>query len=161
MDDKLGTLEKLSELIADAEEVDMSSVKFGDIIYVRLDKDDGLTLKNGYNDREKYIVILGFTPKGTAVGALLINSGIDPSKNSGELRDCQYPLMLYKYRDILDYDSWLDCSEIFELSKLKITERHGRLKGCLIPDDKERVMEFLQETEVHDKATKKYYGIIK
>ena len=31
------------------------------------------------------------------------------------------------YRNILDYDSWLDCSDIFELSKLKITEKNGNL----------------------------------
>ena len=40
--------------------------------------------------------------------------------------------MVRNYRDILDYDSWLDCSDIFELSKLKITEKNGKLKGCLI-----------------------------
>ena len=73
----------------------------------------------------------------------------------------QYPLMVRNYRDILDYDSWLDCSDIFELSKLKITEKNGKLKGCLISEDRERVMQFLRETEVFDNATKRRYGIIK
>lgn len=70
-------------------------------------------------------------------------------------------LMVRNYRDILDYDSWLDCSDIFELSKLKITEKNGKLKGCLISEDRERVMQFLRETEVFDNATKRRYGIIK
>ena len=131
MDDKTGALEKLKAIMAKAEQVDMSSVKIGDIIYVPLDEEDGLILKDGYKDRNKYIVIIGFTPEGVAIGALL------------------------------DYDSWLDCSDIFELSKLKITEKNGKLKGCLISEDRERVMQFLRETEVFDNATKRRYGIIK
>lgn len=144
MDDKTGALEKLKAIMAKAEQVDMSSVKIGDIIYVPLDEEDGLILKDGYKDRNKYIVIIGFTPEGVAIGALLINSEIDSSKRSEELLDCQYPLMVRNYRDILDYDSWLDCSDIFELSKLKITEKNGKLKGCLISEDRERVMQFLR-----------------
>ena len=161
MDDKTGPLERLKATMAKAEQVDMSSVKIGDIIYVPLDEEDGLILKDGYKDRNKYIVIIGFTPEGVAIGALLINSEIDSSKRSEELLDCQHPLMVRNYRDILDYDSWLDCSDIFELSKLKITEKNGKLKGCLISEDRERVMQFLRETEVFDNATKRRYGIIK
>lgn len=161
MDDKNGALEKLKAAMDEAERVDMSSVKIGDIIYVPLDEEDGLILKNGYDDRKKYIVIIGFTPEGVAIGALLINSEIDSSKKrSEELLNSQYPLLVRNYRSILDYDSWLDCSDIFELSKLKITEKDGKLKGCLAPEDRERVMEFLKETDVFDNATKKRYGII-
>lgn len=161
MDDKNSVLEKLKAAMDEAERVDMSSVKIGDIIYVPLDEEDGLILKNGYDDRKKYIVIIGFTPEGVAIGALLINSEIDSSKKrSEELLNSQYPLLVRNYRSILDYDSWLDCSDIFELSKLKITEKDGKLKGCLTPEDRERVMEFLKETEVFDNATKKRYGII-
>lgn len=161
MDDKNSVLEKLKAAMDEAERVDMSSVKIGDIIYVSLDEEDGLILKNGYDDRKKYIVIIGFTPEGVAIGALLINSEIDSSKKrSEELLNSQYPLLVRNYRSILDYDSWLDCSDIFELSKLKITEKDGKLKGCLTPEDRERVMAFLKETEVFDNATKKRYGII-
>lgn len=162
MDDRTGALERLKAIMTKAEQVDMSSVKIGDIIYVPLDDEDGLILKDGYKDRNKYIVvIIGFTPEGIAIGALLINSEIDPSKRSEELLNCQYLLMVRNYRNILDYDSWLDCSDIFELSKLKITEKKGKLKGCLIPEDRERVIQFLRETEVFDNATKRRYGIIK
>lgn len=160
MDDKNGALEKLKAAMDEAERVDMSSVKIGDIIYVPLDEEDGLILENGYDDRKKYIVIIGFTLEGVVIGALLINSEIDSSKRSEELLNCQYPLLVRNYRSILDYDSWLDCSDIFELSKLKITEKDGKLKGCLTPEDRGRVMEFLKETDVFDNATKKRYGII-
>ena len=160
MDDKTGALSKLKAIIADKEKVNMSSIKVGDIIYVPLDEEDGLTLKEGYKERRKYIVIIGFTPEGIAVGALLINSEIDPSKRSQELLDCQYPLQARNYLAILDYDSWLDCSDIFEIPKLKITDKEGKFKGSLTTEDRERVMDFLKETDVFDNATKRYYGII-
>ena len=160
MDDKTGALSKLKAIIADKEKVNMSSIKVGDIIYVPLDEEDGLTLKEGYKERRKYIVIIGFTPEGIAVGALLINSEIDPSKRSQELLDCQYPLQARNYRAILSYDSWLDCSDIFEIPKLKITDKEGKFKGSLTTEDRERVMDFLKETDVFDNATKRYYGII-
>ena len=160
MEDKNGAFEKLKAAMTKAELVDMSSVKIGDIIYVPLDEEDGLTLNNGYDNRNKYIVIIGFTPEGVAIGALLINSKIDPSKRSEELLNCQYPLLARNYPSILNYDSWLDCSDIFELSKLKISEKNGKLKGCLISEDKERVIEFLKEADVFDNATKKRYGIL-
>lgn len=147
-------------MIADKEKVNMSSIKVGDIIYVPLDEEDGLILKDGYKERRKYIVIIGFTPEGIAVGALLINSEIDPSKRSQELLDCQYPLQARYYRNVLDYDSWLDCSDIFEIPKLKITDKDGKMKGSLTEEDRERVMDFLKETDVFDNATKRRYGII-
>ena len=77
MDDKAGTLSKLKAIIADKEKVDMSSIKVGDIIYVPLDEEDGLTLKKGYKDRLKYIVIIGFTPEGIAVGASMVNIEVE------------------------------------------------------------------------------------
>lgn len=160
MDDKNGTLNRLKALIADREKADMSSVKVGDIIYVPLDEEDGLTLKGGYKDRLKYIVIVGFTPEGVAVGALLINSEIDPSKRSQELMNCQYRLLHRHYKHILNYDSWLDCSDIFEIPKLKIEDKNGKIKGCLTDEDKERVMLFLKETDVFDNVSKRRYGII-
>ena len=161
MDDKTGALSKLKAMIADREKTDMSSMKIGDIIYVPLDEEDGLILKDGYKDRLKFVVIIGFTPEGVAVGALLINSEIDPLIRSQELLDCQYPLLLRDYRHILSYDSWLDCSDIFEIPKLKIVSGDGKMKGCLTEEDRERVMDFLRETDVFDNATKRRYGIIK
>lgn len=138
----------------------MSSVKVGDIIYVPLDEDDGLTLTQGYATRRKFIVIVGFTPEGVAIGALLINSEINPIKRSPELLNCQYPMLLRHYPHILSYDSWLDCSDIFELSKVKIAERNGKLMGSLTPDDKERVLGFLRETDVIDTMTKRRFGLL-
>ena len=142
------------------ESIDWSEVEIGDIIYVPLDKDDGLVLNKGYDTRKKYVVIIGFTSEGIAIGTLLINSKIDPSKRSPEMMNCQYPLLSRLYKGILDYDSWLDCSDIFELSTQKISERKGQLKGHLTEEDRIRVLEFLKETDVIDNFTKRRYGLL-
>lgn len=146
--------------MSEVKQADMAAVKIGDIIYVALDEDDGLILRDGYETRKKYIVIIGFTPEGIAIGALLINSRIDRSKQTEELWNCQYPLLRRNYPGILNYDSWLDCSDIFEVSKDKITGRAGLFKGTLIAEDKERVMDFLRTTDVIDNVTKRRYGLL-
>lgn len=161
MEDKDGILKNLQAQSTEEEKVDASSINVGDIIYVPLDEDDGLILKDGYKERRKYIVVIGFTPEGIAVGVLLINSKINSSKYSQELMACQYPLLVRNYKHILDYDSWLDCSDIFEIPKLKIAGKGGQLKGTLLDEDKEFIFRFLRETDVFDNATKKRYGIIK
>lgn len=161
MEDKNDALKKLQAQMAEAEHVEVSSMQIGDIIYVALDAEDGLTLRDGYDSRKKYVVIIGFTAEHVAIGALLINSEINPVKRSPEMLNCQYPLKHANYKHILNYDSWLDCSDIFELSSTKIVEMKGRLKGKLIEEDFERVMQFLRETDMFDNATKRRYGIIK
>lgn len=140
--------------------INIPTIQIGDIIYVILDQDDGLKLNKGYKTRRKYIVIIGFTDEGIAIGALLINSKIDPSKYSQELLNCQYPLLARNYRNILEYDSWLDCSDIFELSQQKLSERILDLKGKLIEEDRERIFQFLKDTDIIDNITKKRFGLI-
>ena len=163
MDDKKGILTRLKQDFFKGQQINTDSVrklKIGDIIYIPLDREDGLILKGKYNTRKKYVVIIGFTPEGKAVGSLLVNSNIDPSKQSKELMDCQYPLSLKNYPDILEYSSWLDCSDIFEISNTKIINRKSLLKGTLIEEDIERVMQLLRETDVFDNVTKRSYGIL-
>lgn len=160
MDDILDSLAALRKKLEDAEKINASSIEVGDIVYVSLTEEDGLTLKSGYDTRRKYIVIIGFTPEGMAVGALLINSQVHPLKRSPEMMDCQYPMLLRNYPDILTYNSWLDCSDIFEFSKDRLTEKEAKRKGCLIPEDKDRVLEFLRHTDVIDNVTKRRFGLL-
>ena len=160
MDDKIGTLKNLRARMVEKEKVDISSLKIGDIIYMPLSENDGLTLNGAYKERNKFIVIVGFTHDGVAVGALLINSEIDPSKYTTELFKCQYPLLRRNYRNILRYDSWLDCSDIFEITKQKIEEKNGIIKGELLYDDMEYISSFLRDTDFFDNVTKQRYGFI-
>lgn len=88
----------------------MNVMEIGDIVYVPLDREDGLVLRDSFNSRNKFIVIIGFTPEGTALGSLL--------------------------------------------------ERSGRVVSRLVADDRERIFEFLKETDVFDNVTKRRFGLI-
>lgn len=160
MDDITRSLEILKGRLNDNESHNLKSLRIGDIIYVDLTADEGLTLNKGYSPRKKYVVIVGFTSEGVAIGALLINSKIAPIKRSPELVNCQYPLRAKCYPNILKYDSWLDCSDIFELPKEKIQKRNGQVRGHLIEEDKELVIGFLKETDVIDNITKRRFGLL-
>lgn len=59
------------------------------------DEEDGLVLKDGYKDRKKYIVIIGFTPEGIAIGVLLLNSEITSFKRSELEASCSGRYMNY------------------------------------------------------------------
>lgn len=150
----------MERLTSDKQGWSISTSEIGDIVCVRLDSDDGLILTKGYTSRRKFIVIVGFTPEGIALGTLLINSKVSPIKQTPELLNSQYPLLARNYRSFLKYDSWLDCSDIFELSKDKIEERDGYHIGKLIEDDKERVLTYLKESDLIDTFTKQRFGLL-
>lgn len=131
----------------------------GDIAYMTLRRSDGLVLKDGYATRRKYVVIVGFTSEGNAVGALLINSHIAWIKSSGELLDYQYPIKRTSYVEFLDYDSWIDCSELFEIQSDRIKDES--IVGHLIDEDLSYVMECLKECPFIGNTEKKMFGLIK
>ncbi len=76
------------------------------------------------------------------------------------IMDSQYPLLHRMYPGFLKYDSWLDCSDIFEIPIRRIEERGGRVIGHLTADDKERILEFLKTTELIDNVTKRNFGLM-
>lgn len=51
----------------------------GDIIYVELDRSDGLVLNQGYDTRLKYVVVAGSKSNKKDYGVVLINSDADYS----------------------------------------------------------------------------------
>ncbi len=155
MEDKGDTLRKLKEQFEKEQKIDASSVAIGDIIYVSLTSEDGLTLNEGYDSRLKYIVVVGFTADHNIIGALLINS----KENPPGLNRYQYCILQSKYPGVIDYDSWLDCSQLFTLSLSRIKERVGLLKGKLLPDDLEWALSILRDCDLIDNATKKHFGI--
>ena len=78
--------------------------------------------------------------------------------NTKTLLDCQFPLQKKDY-DFLHYNSYLDCSELFELDKIKILQK-GMEAGELTSKDRIPVMEHLRYSEVISPKLKKRYNII-
>lgn len=146
------------DTFTESERISDECLKVGSIIKVTLDESDGLILKAGHKSRDKYIIIIGFTDNGDIIGALLINTA--PNRYTNELEQCQFLIRRSKYPAILDYDSWLNCGNIFDIKKQKLIQK-GAFKGMLSAEDLTYIMSFLQETELYSPKEKKKYGIIK
>jgi len=153
------TLGLFIEKVKNAEKVTDESLSIGTILYMTMDASDGLILKNGYKTRNKFFIIIGFTSEGNAIGSLLINSNIDKTKLPLEYFSCQYPIKQENYNEILDYNSYIDCSEIFEFTKDRI-KMNGCIKGHLTSEDLTLIIGFLKETETLSIKEKRKYSII-
>lgn len=102
----------------------------GAIIYVTLSEEDGLKLR-GWKEKDKWIVVIGTTSDGYIIGSLLINT--NPNTFSRELGEIQFPMTRRSY-PFLDYNSWLDCSELFRIPQSKIL-KFGGFCGNVSTDD--------------------------
>lgn len=138
----------------------IDDLNVGDIIYYDMDRADGIIPKDGYNTRLKYVVVAGAKSNAKEVCAVLINSEKDYSNAADWLAE-QYMICQVDYPEILDYDSWIDCTDSKELKVTKIRAKNAEKKGRLNDRDLNNVMKHLKENDFVDAHTRKVYGIDK
>lgn len=153
---------KLSDLKKSIDEASLvksaADLTVGTVVYVEMDKNDGLTLTSGYTTRLKYVVVAGAKSDHKEVCAVLVNTDADFSDDP-DWRADQYPLLQRNYPGILDYDSWLDCTDPKTLTVRKLKAKKAEVKGRLTDDDLRAVMTKLKNSEVISERIKKLYGI--
>ncbi|MDR2384137.1 MAG: hypothetical protein LBD80_00545 [Tannerella sp.] len=150
---------QLGELKSKAKQITDNSFSIGKVLKMALTEEDGIVLKNNETERSKYFVVVGQDRDKGLVGSLLVNSNVNFNViNTKELLDCQFPLRKENYA-FLDYNSYLDCSELFEMDKIKIIKR-GTEKGELTERDKMLIMEHLYNSDVISVKLKKRYKIV-
>lgn len=160
-DDTKGTLATLKGQMDDERRIKTKNdLKVGDIIEMEMDAKDGLTLNDGYDTRRKFVVIVGKTSNGDIFGAYLINSRIDFRKRNEEMMKYQYPMLQKNYPEMLEYDSWLDCTDLFDLKKRKIVARKAKHISHLTGEDEINIKEIMLNSELITEKTKKKLGII-
>jgi len=131
----------------------------GKVLRMDLTEDDGLILRKGRRDRSKFFVVIGEDIDRGIVGSLLINSNINANAVcTRELLDCQFPLKSSDY-DFLDHDSYLNCSKIFPLDKVKIRQEANEA-GNLSSKDLPLVIDHIINSEVISMKEKKRYKIV-
>uniref|UniRef100_A0AB33JP17 Type II toxin-antitoxin system PemK/MazF family toxin n=1 Tax=Prevotella sp. GTC17262 TaxID=3236797 RepID=A0AB33JP17_9BACT len=131
----------------------------GDIFEMDMDANDGLILTEGYPTRLKYVVVVGITSKGDAYGSYLINSEINFSKQDAVMMKYQYPLLQKNYPELLEYDSYLDCTDLFNLKRKKIVARKANKRGTLTKEDYHNVRELACNSELLSDHEKKLFGL--
>ena len=144
---------KAASLVKSADDL-----KVGTIIYVEMDKNDGLVLNDGYPTRLKYVVVAGSKSDRKEVCAMLVNTDADYS-DAPDWKAEQYPLLQKDYPGVLDYNSWLDCTDPKTLTVRKLKAKKAEVKGSLTPDDLKAVMTKLKNSDFIDDHTKRVYGI--
>lgn len=136
--------------------IKQEQIKKGSVVYLTLTEDEGLVLNQGYDSRNKFITVLKELPDEYIIGSLLINS--NPNLKNTLIGDCQYPLKSSDYPDFLEHLSWLDCSQVFRIPKVKVLR--GGYCGELKNDDMDLIWECLRNTKTISRKDKIRYGIL-
>jgi len=136
----------------------IEDLRIGDIVYYEMDQADGIMPNLGYDSRLKYIVVAGAKSNSKEICAVLINSTNDFSI-APDWQSEQYLIRQVDYPDILDHDSWIDCTDTKELKVSKIKAKKAEKKGHLNTCDITNVMKHLQENDFIESHIKKVYGV--
>lgn len=146
------------QLIAESIVTSADDLHVGDIIYVELDRGDGLVLNQGYDTRLKYVVVAGSKSNRKEYGVVLINSDADYS-DADDWKSEQYLIRQEDYPGVLDHDSWIDCTDPKVLPLRKIKAKKAEVKGRLNETDLINVMRTIKESDFVEPHFKKVYGI--
>jgi hypothetical protein len=150
----------LGELNSKNKQITDNSFSTGKVLKMPLTEEDGIVLKGNAKERHKYIAVIGQDKDNSLIGSLLVNSNINENViKTKKLLDCQFPLKEKDY-DFLDHDSYLNCSKLFELSKIEIINKATE-EGELTSKDRELVREHILNSEVISTKQKKRFNIVK
>lgn len=138
----------------------IEDLQVGDIVYYDMDRADGIVPSHGHDTRLKYVVVAGTKSNLKEVCAVLINTDNDYSSEPDWQAE-QYLIRQADYPGILEYDSWIDCTDPKELKVSKIKAKEAEKKGRLNVRDLANVMRHLKENAFIDSHTRKVYGIDK
>lgn len=147
---KTSAKDKMSSFL----QMNESLLSKGIVVYLPLSEKEGVKPTDGFEERNKFVTIIGELPDGTIIGSLLVNTRANTG--SIEIDQCQYLLKkdLYPW---LDYSSWLDCSRIVSIEKPKVLL--GKFCGVLREDDFNLIIQCITDTDLISDKTKKKYGI--
>lgn len=159
---KLGLIsknvERKTKIIPEKLPINEDSFNRGKILTMPFEESDGIVTK-GYSDRIKYFIVLGVSNNDSIIGAFFINSNVNENViSTHELLSCQFPLKQKDYPKLLNHNSNLDCSDLIEVSKIKILSKGFEI-GQLTDSDLSLVVDHVEKSEVITPKLKKKFGI--
>lgn len=142
---------------------EFAEVNLGDIYYIPLTKEDDITPKGGFNHRNKYCFVVGFSEYGFYVVYFIMNSHPNQNYiNTYELLSCQYPLSMKDYPSIIKPEkdpSYLDLGHAREIERKRLLSE-GEICGKLTETDYKNIFEWLRDSEQYSPKQKKRFGWI-
>lgn len=131
-------------------------VRLGDVYKIPMTNQDGITPKDGYSERNKFFIVLGFDGDGNIYGGVIVNSKINP-KLPTTITDYYMPIKSSRYK-FLCYDSFINCSELKTTTAKKLLL--GNKVGEINQEDYNLIVDTIKESPNENKARLKQFGLI-
>lgn len=91
-------------------------------------------------------------------GSVLVNTKLNPkAQYSAEYLSAQYELKQENYPEFLDYNSFVDCGELFSIPVERL--KQGEFFGFLTDEDRNGIFDLLETSDIFSTKQKKRYGI--
>lgn len=148
-----------AEYIRQQRQVTDERIAVGALIRTILSEADGLTFKNGRTEKPKRLVVIGVDRENAlCFGSVLVNTKLNPkAQYSAEYLSAQYELKQENYPEFLDYNSFVDCGELFSIPIERL--KQGEFFGFLTDEDRNGILDLLETSDIFSTKQKKRYGI--
>ena len=148
-----------AEYLRQQRQVTDERIAVGALIRTMLSETDGLVLKNGRTEKPKRLVVIGVDhEQALCFGSVLVNTKLNPkAQYSAEYLSAQYELKQENYPEFLDYNSFVDCGELFSIPVERL--KQGEFFGFLTDEDLNGIFDLLETSDIFSTKQKKRYGI--
>lgn len=148
----------IGDLLGDqADKLAQDNINVGDIHYLKLDKTNGITPKNGDKSRDKFFIVLGFDSEGNILGGVVINSNINYNLSS-EITDYYLPVKVEQF-PFLKYNSFVNCSKLIIAKREKFNK--DTYRGTISDAEMfELIVDTVKESPTVNKKQLGEFGII-
>ena len=148
-----------AEYLRQQRQVTDERIAIGALIRTTLSETDGLTFKDGRTEKPKRLVVIGVDhDQALCFGSVLVNTKLNPkAQYSEEYLSAQYELKQENYPEFLDYNSYVDCGELFSIPIERL--KQGEFYGYLTEEDKNGIFDILETSDIFSTKQKKRYGI--
>lgn len=148
-----------AEYLHQQRQVTDERIAVGALIRTMLSETDGLVFKNGRTEKPKRLVVIGVDhEQALCFGSVLVNTKLNPkAQYSAEYLSAQYELKQENYPEFLDYNSFVDCGELFSIPVERL--KQGEFFGFLTDEDRNGIFDLLETSDIFSTKQKKRYGI--
>lgn len=148
-----------AEYLHQQRQVTDERIAVGALIRTMLSETDGLVFKNGRTEKPKRLVVIGVDhEQALCFGSVLVNTKLNPkAQYSAEYLSAQYELKQENYPEFLDYNSFVDCGELFSIPVERL--KQGEFFGFLTDEDRNGIFDLLETSDIFSTRQKKRYGI--
>ena len=126
----------------------------GNVYKIPMNEEDGITVKDDYDFRNKYIIVLGVDGKNNILGVVVTNSQINLLHHEF---DFQYEIKQEKYEEIFEKDSYVDCSKLYSVYEGRIKYKK---KGKINIDDYDAIVNKVRKHPDITKRTLKKFNLL-